>query len=243
MKLLDNSSVRGGVELAQDASFSVTLTQGGSAKNLQPMGTSPQLWAERQKLLSPEDVKLRQCKLGELCWLAAVSRPDICARLARIASRIDTGWLALLDIGVDVYRINDLVTTVKKWQPATVLKYVSSGKLDQGALAQRHGDVRHRKERINGNAIALAGWSDAAYEDQSSMGKCRLGYVIGLMSPNLRGPCHIIHWTSKFTRKLVVSSLGGQVYALSEMLDHVSMLREFYGHLADLYPGMVGLED
>ena len=39
------------------------------------------------------------------------------------------------------------------------------------------------------------------------------------------------------------SSLGGEVYALSEMLDRMSMLRESYGHFTDLRPGMVGLED
>ena len=98
------------MELSQDYSSSVTLTQKEFAEKLQPLGTSPQLWAARQKLLSPEDVKLCQCKLGELCWLATVSRPDICARLARIASRIN----ALT--GSDVYRINDLVKTVKTRQ-------------------------------------------------------------------------------------------------------------------------------
>ena len=75
------------------------------------------------------------------------------------------------------------------------------------------------------------------------MGKCRLGYVIGVMPSNLTGPCHIIQWTSKFTTKLVKSSLGGEVYAFSEMLDHMSMLREFYGHFAGPKPGMIGLED
>ena len=52
-----------------------------------------------------------------------------------------------------------------------------------------------------------------------------------------------IQWTSKFTRKLVKSSLGREVYAFSEMLDHTSMLRENYGHFADSLPGVVGLED
>ena len=75
------------------------------------------------------------------------------------------------------------------------------------------------------------------------MGKCRLGYLIGVMSPNLCGPCHIIQWASKFARKLVKSSLGGEVYAFSEMLDHMSMLREFFGHFSGLSPGLVGLED
>ena len=105
MKPQEHSFVHVGMELMQDASFSATLTQGGFTKDLQPLGTSPQLWAARQKQLSPEDTGLRQCKLGELCWLATVSLPDICARSARIAPLIKTLQ------GVDVYRINDLVKT------------------------------------------------------------------------------------------------------------------------------------
>ena len=91
--------------------------------------------------------------------------------------------------------------------------------------------------------MTLAGWSDAAYGTTTRMGKCRLGYLIGVTSTNLCGPCHIIQWTSKFTRKLVESSLGGEVYAFSETLDHMSMLRKFYGHFSGLSPGLAGLED
>ena len=115
LELREESSVHVGFELVQDSAFSATLTQGDFTKNLQSPGTSPQLWAARQQLLSPEDVKLRQCKLGELCWLASAFRPVIRARLARIASRISSPR------GGDVHRINDLVKTVKEWQPATVL--------------------------------------------------------------------------------------------------------------------------
>ena len=63
------------------------------------------------------------------------------------------------------------------------------------------------------------------------------------MSPNLCGPCHLIQWTSQFTRKLVKSSLGGEAYAFSELLDHMSILRGFYGYFTDVFSGMVGLED
>ena len=75
------------------------------------------------------------------------------------------------------------------------------------------------------------------------MGKRRLGYVIGLVSPTLRGPRHINQWTSEFARMLVKSSSGGEVYALSEMAGHMSMLQEFYAHFTGLPPGKVGLED
>ena len=143
---------------------------------------------------------------------------------------------------MDVYRTNDLVKTVKKSQHPPVLKYFSPGKLDQGTLAPRTGDARYSKGTIHADAMTPVGWSGAAYGDQSRVGKCRLGHIVGPMSPNLSGPCHLAYWASKITRKLVKSSVGGEVYAVSEMLDHMFMLREYYGHFTDLLPGMVGLE-
>ena len=77
--------------------------------------------------------------------------------------------------------------------------------------------------------MALAGWSDAAYVDQSTGRMCRLRYVTGLMSSTSTGPCHISQWTSEITRKMVKSSPGGEVYALSVMVDHMLLLRDFFG--------------
>ena len=91
-------------------------------------------------------------------------------------------------------------------------------------------------------AMSLAGRPDAAYRDSSREGRRRLGYVIGLMSPSPSGPCHILQRTSKFTRRLVKSSLGGRVYALSEMVGDITLLREFYPPFLDISPGMVGME-
>ena len=105
------------------------------------MDTSPILWADRQKPLGVEDKLLRQCKLGELCWLATVSRPDICARLAHIASRVNVLQ------GSDIYRINDLIKTVKLWQPRAVLKYASSSKPLFPPEGDAFGRFRARGER------------------------------------------------------------------------------------------------
>ena len=76
-----------GMELARESDFSVTLTQADFAKNLKLLPTPPELWAGRKETLSMDYIKLRQCKLGELFWVATVSRPDICS--SRIASRIN----------------------------------------------------------------------------------------------------------------------------------------------------------
>ena len=48
--------------------------------------------------------------------------------------------------------------------------------------------------------MLLAGWPDAAFGTHGQDGRCRLGYLIGLMSSTLTGPVHIPQWTSKFTR-------------------------------------------
>ena len=76
--------------------------------------------------------------------------------------------------------------------------------------------------------MAVAGWWDAADQDQSKMGKCRLGYVIRWTSSRPRGPCHIIQWSPKFTRMLIKNILGRDACAFSEKLNHMSVRPEFY---------------
>ena len=53
----------------------------------------------------------------------------------------------------------------------------------------------------------------------------------------------MLQWASKFTREPVESSLGGEVYAFSEMIDHKALLREFYAPFSRISPGKVGMED
>ena len=81
---------------------------------------------------------------------------------------------------------------------------------------------------IHEDTMLLVGWSDAAFGAHEQDGRCRLGYLIGLMSSTLAGPVHILQWTSKFTRKHVKSSLGGEIFALSEMWGLMDVIREFY---------------
>ena len=98
------------------------MTQSAFTENLLPLDTSPIVWADRQKPLGVEPKLLRRRKLGELCLLASVSRRDICARHARIVSRVKVLQ------GCDIFRINDLIKTAKPWQPRAALKYAFSSK-------------------------------------------------------------------------------------------------------------------
>ena len=70
-----------------------------------------------------------------------------------------------------------------------------------------------------------------------------MGYAIGLTSSTLSGPSPISQWASKFTRKLVRHSFGGELYVLSALEAHMALLNAHYRPLVSLDPGKVGLED
>ena len=129
------------------------------------------------------------------------------------------------------------------WQRAAGLKHSPSSNPGVLARGDVDGRMRPRGETMHCETTSLARRSDAAYSDQPAEGTCLLGHVIALMSPALRGPRHILQWASKFTRKLVKGSPGDGEYAFSKMIDHMSLLREFYKHSAHASPGMVAVED
>ena len=131
----------------------------------------------------------------------------------------------------DSYRINELVRAAQEWQQATAPKYAPPPRLwkTPGSVGQIRADLRNRSEKVHCSSTSLVGRFDAAYGDQSTEGECRLGHVIGLMSSPLSGLGQNLQWISKFARKLVISSLGGEVYALSAMVDRMLLLKDFYG--------------
>ena len=136
-----------------------------------------------------------------------------------------------------------LIKVAKTDQPRTVLKNASSSFPLSPAGIDTMGRSRSNGERVHGGTLSLVGWSDAAYGDLSQRGRYRSGYLIAIMSSSLSGSCHVLQWTSNFTRKLVESSQGGEVYAFSEMIDHMALLREFYAPFSLMPPGLVGMED
>ena len=79
--------------------------------------------------------------LGELCRLATVSRPDTCARLARIAAHVNSQQ------GRDFFRINDSAKTAKICARATALKCTSTSHPLTPARGDFDGRMRTRGEK------------------------------------------------------------------------------------------------
>ena len=124
------------------------MTQQEFADALQSFRTTEELSDSRQRPLKMEDIRRRQCKVGELCWLATVSRPDICVRLAQLASKVNSLR------GSDTYQGNDLIETAKDRKQATVLEYQSGPHLCTLTLA-RWSDAAY-----GNGTLTLARWSD-----------------------------------------------------------------------------------
>ena len=91
--------------------------------------------------------------------------------------------------------------------------------------------------------MTLVGRSDALYGNQTKEGWLPLGYVIGLVSPTLRGPRRVIRGSSEFARKLAGSNLGGEALASGATEAHMALLRELVSPIAELPPSMAGSED
>ena len=112
--------MRAGMEAARKADFSATLIRGDFSKNPEFLPTYLRMRAGRSGPVSKDSTEMRQCKLGEPCWLATVLRPNICAMSPKIASRI------ISPFGSGVYQAKDLVRYVEEWRQDTTLKFASS---------------------------------------------------------------------------------------------------------------------
>ena len=86
----EKSSLHVGMVLAQEGDFSAALTQVDFSGNLKFFPTRPKLRAGRQGPYPQDETRMRRRKLGQLRRMAAVSRPDVCARSAKPASRIES---------------------------------------------------------------------------------------------------------------------------------------------------------
>ena len=139
-----------------------------------------------QQSLSDGELQICQSKLVELCWLATVSRLDICVRLARFSANLNG-----LQV-IDIYCINNLIKTVKMWQSECALKYFAGPPKPAGRSLSCPDDGWGKPRPLHEGTIMLVGWSDAAFGTHAQDGRCRLGYIIRSMSSAITGPAHIL---------------------------------------------------
>ena len=146
-----------GMEATQANNAPIQMPMGHFTNAPNPIPTNHELWASRPRPLSMEDVRIRQCKLGKLRWPATVPWPDVRARLARLAARVNSLP------GRDMSRTNDLVKTLALRKTETP-KYASSS--HRSELARGDAD----EKMLTCGPTTLAGRSDAALGGQTAGG-------------------------------------------------------------------------
>ena len=92
-----------GAELAQGKDFPETMTQQKFTDAHQSIPATQKLRASRKRLSKVGDIRRRRRKLGDSFWLATVSRPGTCPRVAQLAPKVNSLRTTL------VRRANDLI--------------------------------------------------------------------------------------------------------------------------------------
>ena len=166
--------------------------------------------------------------------MATVSGPEIRARLARIPLRIDS-----LNES-DVYRITELARAVEAWREATVPKHASPSRPWKSIALE--GKAKDDLRNLGGGDTlrnVVFSWTAVCSlwvpvdERKVSIGLCDWPDVL------------VVTWAvPRFSIGILVKCrLGGEVYALSAIMGHMSLLRNFHPPLGGLDPKVVVLDD
>ena len=142
--------------------------------------------------------------IGRVTYLAYGTRPDLTARIGDISSRVTK-----LTFG-DVRELNATAVFAKK----------------------QAKDYRYcLKSDLNLEKLHLCAFTDCAVGGVD--GKSRAGVVIALTDGFPQGSYHVLTWGSKIIRRVMHSSLAGEVLAICEWANLVTLMRDAFGLIYD----------
>ena len=96
-----------GVNLKQNEDFSITISQNEYTNSLQPVLLDKKQSSDKNRMLTDEERTLLRGALGQLNWLAGMSRPEISFSVSDVSSRIRSSVIA------DIMLINKVIKFVK----------------------------------------------------------------------------------------------------------------------------------
>ena len=112
-----------GVNLKQNADFSITISQNEYTNNLEPIDLDPSRMSNSKEPLEKSEKTALRAVLGQLNWLSGMSRPEISFMVSNISSRISSATIH------DILEVNKVVKFVKQQKG-----YITIQKLDFASL-------------------------------------------------------------------------------------------------------------
>jgi len=201
----NQSFVFTGIEMNQNADFSITLSQEKYVSKIEPIHVQPERKSQPESSVNDKEKQDLRALIGSLQYASVNTRPDLASRLSYLQSQVNQ---------------------------ATVQTLIQANKVLHDA--KRYKDTTITVQPIQVDNIRFLAFSDASFSSKKQPDS-HTGMMIMTthkqIKENVTCPVTPISWGCKKIQKVVVSTLSAEATSLNSTLDQLSWLRLFWGWL------------
>ena len=191
-----------GIEVNQDPSFNVTLSQSNYIRKISPIPIDINRKSQPEQPINDEERGLLRGLIGSLQYASTNTRPDLSNRLSTLQSQINSAQIET------IIEANRLLHEAKRYHDTTItIKSIP------------HEDLRFMV------------FSDASFASSSKPYSYAGSIIVGThrdISKNVECPISPLIWGSKKIQKVVTSTLSAETVSMASALDQLSWLRLYW---------------
>ena len=196
-----------GIEVNQDPSFNITLSQSNYIRKISPIPIEVNRKTQPELPINEKERGLLRGLIGSLQYASTNTRPDLANRLSTLQSQINSAQVETLA------EANRLLHEAKKYHDTTItIKSIP------------HEDLRFMV------------FSDASFASSTKPYSYAGSIIVGThknISQNVECPISPLIWGSKKIQKVVTSTLSAETISMASALDQLSWLRLYWKWLHD----------
>ena len=198
----NQSFVFTGIEMCQNADYSITLSQEKYVSKIEPIYVKGDRKSQPEEPVNDEEKQGLRALIGSLQYASVNTRPDLASRLSFLQSQVNG---------------------------ATVNTLIQANKVLHDA--KRFKDTNITVQPIHIDNIRFLAFSDASFSSKKQPDS-HTGMIIMTthkdITQNVTCPVSPISWGCKKIQKVVVSTLSAEATSLNSTLDQLSWLRLFW---------------
>ena len=196
-----------GIEVNQDPSFNITLSQSNYIRKISPIPIEVNRKTQPELPINEKERGLLRGLIGYLQYASTNTRPDLSNRLSSLQSQINSAQVETLA------EANRLLHEAKRYHDTTItIKSIP------------HEDLRFMV------------FSDASFASSSKPYSYAGSIIVGThknISRNVECPISPLIWGSKKIQKVVTGTLSAETISMASALDQLSWLRLYWKWLHD----------
>ena len=184
-----------GIEVNQDPSFNITLSQSNYIRKINPIPLDVNRKSQLELPVNEEERGLLRGLVGSLQYASTNTRPDLANRLSTLQSQINAAQIET------ILEANRLLHEAKRYHDTTItIKSIP------------HDDLRFMV------------FSDASFASSSQPYSYAGSIIVGThkdISKNVECPISPLIWGSKKIQKVVTSTLSAETISMASALDQL----------------------